>query len=293
MSKSQVQKPSNWVTFDIEVEREPDLFIDYMYPGDGDEVEDIMLNRDYRPYHILLYLLQECADEIEALTAEELGEGIIVQRIRDRINDIFGPRETKIEEIELGQYARKIIAALDKHLSHRNINIIVSIEEAPSILVPSDVLKKIIVGLLRNSVENSPDNGKIELSIKKRAKGTELAVRDYGVGITEESAKRIFEGFFSTRETMDYSSKRPFDFNAGGKGADLLRMKIFSERYNFKIDMKSIRCPYIPEEKDICPGKISNCPFCEKEEDCYNSGGATFTLFFSPTSEIGPDKNTQ
>ena len=49
-----------------------------------------------------------------------------------------------------------------------------------------------------------------------------LVVHDYGVGITAENQKHIFEGFFVTRDTMAYSSQRPFDFNAGGKGADLL-----------------------------------------------------------------------
>jgi hypothetical protein len=87
---------------------------------------------------------------------------------------------------------------------------------------------------------------------------------------------------------MDYSSKRPFDFNAGGKGADLLRMKIFSERYNFEINMESTRCPHIPEEKDVCPGDIRECGFCRWKEDCYESGGTTFTLFFPAKEEIRP-----
>jgi hypothetical protein len=110
-------------------------------------------------------------------------------------------------------------------------------------------------------------------------------VHDFGVGITEENQWRIFEGFFATQETMDYSSKRPFDFNAGGKGADLLRMKIFSERYHFSIDMTSSRCRYIPEEGDVCPGIISECSFCMKKEDCHISGGTTFRLQFPGVPE--------
>jgi hypothetical protein len=135
---------------------------------------------------------------------------------------------------------------------------------------------------VKNAIENTPDDGKIEVFVRKKAKGTELVVRDYGVGITKDHQSRIFEGFFSTQETLDYSSKTPFDFNAGGKGADLLRMKIFSERYNFEIDMISSRCRFIPKASDICPGKISDCKFCTSKEDCYNSGGTTFSLYFPP-----------
>ncbi|MCK5165269.1 MAG: histidine kinase, partial [Desulfobacula sp.] len=87
----------------------------------------------------------------------------------------------------------------------------------------------------------------------------------------------IFEGFFSTQETMNYSSKRPFDFNAGGKGADLLRMKIFSERYNFKISMTSKRCRNIPANKDTCPGSIQDC---KKNTEPVCDGMTIVTCFF-------------
>ena len=106
-------------------------------------------------------------------------------------------------------------------------------------------------GLLKNAIENTPDEGRVEIFVKKKGAGTLLEVRDFGVGITSENQIRIFEGFFTTRETMDYSSKNPYDFNAGGKGADLLRIKIFSERYGFKIVLKSSRCPLIPHETTV------------------------------------------
>jgi hypothetical protein len=144
------------------------------------------------------------------------------------------------------------------------------------------VLQKVIDGLVKNAIENTPDEGKIEVLVRKKNEGAELVVRDYGVGITEDAQRRIFEGFFSTRDTMAYSSKRPFEFNAGGKGADLLRMKIFSERYNFKMDMVSTRCRFIPKDTDVCPGRISKCPFCSKIENCHASGGTTFTIYFPP-----------
>ena len=139
---------------------------------------------------------------------------------------------------------------------------------------------EVVDGLIRNAIENTPDEGKIEVNVKKRGKGVEFVVHDYGVGITEENQKRIFEGFFVARDTAAYSSKRPFDFNAGGKGADLLRMKIFSERYNFRMNMTSFRCKFIPEESDVCRGRISLCPFCNAKEGCYHSGGTAFTLLF-------------
>jgi hypothetical protein len=69
---------------------------------------------------------------------------------------------------------------------------------------------------------------------------------------------------------------------AGGKGADLLRMKIFSERYHFQIGMSSTRCRFIPREDDLCPGRISQCPHCAGGDGCHRSVATTFSIYFPP-----------
>ncbi len=246
------------------------------------QTDDIMRHKQYKTHDLLSLVLDECADELEVLVAEEVGEGSIVERLRERIEEIFGPREMVPESIALNNWVKERLEDLAELFSHRQVEIMTQMESTPSVYIPREALQKVFDGLLKNAVENTPDEGKIEVRLKKRGTGSELMVIDYGVGIAEEHQRRIFEGFFTTRETMDYSTKRPFDFNAGGKGADLLRMKIFSERYNFKIDMRSFRCRFIPEASDICPGRISECDFCTKREDCYQSGGTTFSLYFPP-----------
>lgn len=255
------------------------------------QVEDIMRDRHYETHHLLSWLLDECADSLESLLAEELGEGEVVETIRNRIQEMFGETESPSLDILLDQFVPKTLEEIRPLFSQRQVDLITRFETTPAIHMPVDPLKKVVVGLIKNAIENTPDEGKIELFVQKRGDGAELVVHDYGVGITAENQRRIFEGFFTTQETMDYSSKRPFDFNAGGKGADLLRMKIFSERYNFKIDMTSKRCRNIPKDKDLCPGKISDCDRCKTEGDCHQFSGTVFTVFFPPTSEQHISKN--
>jgi PAS domain S-box-containing protein len=246
------------------------------------EVEDIIEAREYRPYTVLSLLLDQCADELAVLVGEQCGEGPVMERIAQRIDELFGPKVSVPAELRLGEVIGDRLEYLKPFFAHRDVEITSHIQPTPPILIPVDVLHKIIDGLMKNAVENTPDEGKIEVSIQRKGEGTLLLVRDYGVGIPEEARKRIFEGFFSTRDTMAYSSKRAFDFNAGGRGADLLRMKIFSERYHFQIDMASTRCKHIPKETDLCPGRISQCPFCSKTEDCHKSGGTLFSIYFPP-----------
>jgi len=251
------------------------------------EAEDIMEDKQARAYGVLSLLLDECTDELAALIAEEAGEAQILERVRKRIEEQFGPKKVVPEEVILDEYVKTRLEDLKPLFSHRQVEITSNLEPTPPIYMPLDPLRKVVDGLIKNAIENTPDEGKIEVNVRKKGKGSELVVHDYGVGIVEEDQKRIFEGFFATQETMDYSSKRPFDFNAGGKGADLLRMKIFSERYNFRIDMTSSRCRFIPREGDACAGRISACTFCTRKEDCYNSGGTTFSLYFPPAPKQG------
>ena len=244
------------------------------------EVEDIMKGREHKVRRTLSKFLDLCGDEIEVLFAEQFGEGPVLKKIRERINELFMSRESEPAEINLGDFVTEKIEEIKPLYSHRRVDLNTSIESTPPIWMPPDPLEKIVKGLIKNAIENTPDEGKIEVGVRSWGKAVELRVRDLGVGIVPEHQKHIFEGFFPTQDTMLYSSKKAFDFNAGGRGADLLRMKIFSERFNFTISMTSARCKHLPLTKDSCPGRISECEFCKTVEDCYESGGTTFEVLF-------------
>jgi signal transduction histidine kinase len=239
-----------------------------------------MQEKDYAAHRLMSLLLEECKDELEVLVADEVGEGGVVERIKKRIDGLFGPLEEVPEEIRLDQSVPDILDGIRPLFSHREIELVLDTEETPPVWIPADPLKKVVVGLIRNAVENTPDEGRIEVRVRRRGTGAEFLVRDYGVGIAPENQRRIFEGFFTTRETMSYSSRRPYDFNAGGKGIDLLRMRMFSERYRFRLHFTSKRCDHIPRDEDICPGRISACAYCREKGDCHRLGGSTFRVFF-------------
>ncbi len=244
------------------------------------EVEDILKNPVTDSYRIISRLIDQCSDELEVLLAEQIGETDAIERIRQRIEEIYGPSEVVPEDIMLDEFVKAKVKQMQPAHSHRRLNLIIDTERAPFVRVPPEVLEKLVTGLFKNAIENTPDEGKVEVQVKNRDRAVVFTVRDFGVGLVEEHLKHIFEGFFPTQETNQYSSKKPYDFNAGGKGADLLRLKIFSERFNFKLEVSSSRCRYIPLETDLCPGKISQCRFCKTVDDCHFSGETQFAAVF-------------
>ena len=249
------------------------------------EIEDILRERDYRTRDMLHMLLDTCRDLLETLIEQGVDSGKAAETIGKRIEELFGPRLAEPVIIDLGRFVRNRIEALGRHLERRRVKLETDLPARAFVRIPEEVITKIFDGLLRNAVENTPDEGLVEVRLKQFNGKVSLEVRDYGIGMTEEKQRLLFGGYFTAYETMSYSSKARFDFNAGGRGFDLLRMKIFSELYGFRIEIDSTRCKFLPSDTDVCPGIINNCLHCETPEDCYRSGGTMVRVTFKAAAE--------
>ena len=250
------------------------------------QLEDILREKDYKTHYMLSALLDACVDELEAMISLGLGEDDIIRKIRQRIDETYGPRKSKSEVIEPGPFVKDKIKALRPKFAHRMCRLRTYVSETAAIYIPPDVLGKVVEGLVRNAVENTPDGGNISVKVRKGEIGPEFEVKDSGIGISEENLRLIFENYFTSYDTMQYSTRQPYDFKAGGKGFDLLRMKIFSERYNFRIKMTSRPCHLVDAEGLECPGNIADCVPDTAAENCRNTGGTTVTVQFYPAERF-------
>ena len=275
----------NWDNIFNRAQRNLDRLLDMQY-----EIEDILREKDYKIHYLLSSLLDACADELEVLVSEHLAERDLLARLRQHIDLLFGHRDVKSEKIRLDQFVEKKIQSLQPRFAHRRCRVITQVTAVPAIWIPADVLDKIVEGLVRNAVENTPDSGRIIVAVREGKIGPELEINDNGIGISEENQRLIFDNYFTAYETMQYSSRKQYDFGAGGKGFDLLRMRIFSERYDFKLSMRSKRCRLLSEQADTCPGNIEECVLTGQSKDCLDSGGTAVTVQFYPAERFVKDQ---
>jgi signal transduction histidine kinase len=185
----------------------------------------------------------------------------------------------------LFSFAECTLEKVRQQASHRDIHLQLEGARDLSVLMDIRILEGILEGLLKNAIENTPDEGVIRILLERKDGTPLLKVQDFGIGITEENQRYLFDGLFHTQETDLYASKKPYDFNAGGKGLDLLRMKVYGQRFGFDLSVESRRCIYLPSDRDLCPGRISKCLHCRKLEDCFTSGGSTFFVSFLVAGE--------
>lgn len=192
-----------------------------------------------------------------------------------------------VQSIDLYPFILQTLEKAKQSDRNRKIRFIVDGENDLFIVMDPVILREVAEGLIKNAIENTPDGGTIEISVEQKGDRIWLHVIDYGIGIREENQQYLFDGLFHAKKTDLYSSRRPYDFGAGGKGLELLRMKVYGQRFGFDITMKSKRCIYLPTDQDLCPGDVTQCTHITGPEGCNDSGGTTFSISF-PVEKQAP-----
>jgi signal transduction histidine kinase len=185
-----------------------------------------------------------------------------------------------VEPISLYPFTERILNKVKQNAAHRDLRIQLDGTYGLSLNIDSEVLEDTLIGLLKNSIENTPDEGLVRVVLEQKGRWIELKVQDFGIGITPENQRYLFDGLFHTQSADLYTSKKPYDFGAGGKGLDLLKIKVYGQRLGFDISVATQRCLFLSKDQDLCPGRISLCPYCKKTQDCDSSGGSTFCVSF-------------
>lgn len=63
---------------------------------------------------------------------------------------------------------------------------------------------QVLNNLISNAIKYGPDADRIEINVSNVSNYVKLSVRDYGVGMTSEDKKRVFERFFRSSETQKH-----------------------------------------------------------------------------------------
>ncbi len=206
-----------------------------------------------------------------------------VQRLTDIqqiVQEMVAPRDYRPRPFPVISATHEILELCRTKGAHRAVELVPRLEPVETDIIDPDLFKEIVATLVKNAMENTPDEGEVAVYLTSVPSGILLQVEDRGVGITASDREFVFRAFYHTQSTSVYSTKNPFDFNAGGKGLELMRLKILSEDGRFEISFDSTRCRHIKKGVYDCPGRISRCSAISDAEGCRKSGGTTFSVLF-------------
>lgn len=72
-------------------------------------------------------------------------------------------------------------------------------KDLPDLVAPSQELRQVLVNLMLNAIQASPEGGVVELNAEELGSRVLLTVSDEGPGIPEDMLETIFEPFFSSK----------------------------------------------------------------------------------------------
>ena len=135
----------------------------------------------------------------------------MIDRNSKRVNQIISEllNSTRFSDLNLSttfpnEMLTEVLAPLSAQLLAQNIELVTNFDPAvKEIMADKDQLKQALLNLLVNSIEAMEDKRNAILSITTAQKNDEvmIAITDNGKGLSDEDEKKVFEPYFSKKQT--------------------------------------------------------------------------------------------
>ncbi len=100
-------------------------------------------------------------------------------------------------------------------------------------MVNADIglIERVLENLIDNAIRYTPTGGNIQLSLAQETDKVEVAIKDSGIGLTEEDIPHIFERY--------YRGQKPTEYQHQSTGLGLAIVKRILELHNSIISVES------------------------------------------------------
>jgi signal transduction histidine kinase len=110
-----------------------------------------------------------------------------------------GASLARLVDVAIVDLVLDAVAECDREAGHRNVRLVATLTESGDadtyVRGDPDLLRTMIVNLIRNAIRHSPAGGVIEIEAALRSESVLLSVRDRGPGIPEEYREAVFDRF--------------------------------------------------------------------------------------------------
>jgi PAS domain S-box-containing protein len=119
-----------------------------------------------------------------------------------QLYETYRPDQSSTADSSVVLAVTDAVSFLDQVNRGRGVRIVTDVTRAPSsIPVPDALLRQTLYNLVQNAVEASPTNGVVTVTAARDGDVCVIVVRDEGTGIAPHLRERIFDPFFSTKDS--------------------------------------------------------------------------------------------
>jgi two-component system phosphate regulon sensor histidine kinase PhoR len=160
-------------------------------------------------------------------------------RMRNQVDKILqmavieeGDYDLKLSDVDVHQIIQKAVENVALSVENRHGTIHCSLDaEDHSLQADAVHLTNIIHNLLDNANKYSPDSPEIRVSTRNNGKGITVSVKDRGIGIRDESKKRVFDKYYRVPMGNIHDVK--------GFGLGLSYVKLMVEAHGGTVSLRS------------------------------------------------------
>ena len=127
----------------------------------------------------------------------------------DRVNELVGellllsrPRDIKLASMEVEELVTGLAPLISSETLLHDIEFHLCIKPVPKVLADPELLKQVVLNLVKNAVEAMEHGGTLTLctDVDREENLVRIDVQDTGPGIPAYAMDRIFDAFFTTKE---------------------------------------------------------------------------------------------
>lgn len=113
------------------------------------------------------------------------------------------PESQGAEIVRIGDVLDEVIHDCTLEAEARSCRIARNGQPCGEVLGNRELLRRAVENVLRNGIRYSPEQSSVDVTINEDRDSADIAIRDYGPGVPEETLTRIFDPFFRVEEARD------------------------------------------------------------------------------------------
>jgi PAS domain S-box-containing protein len=134
--------------------------------------------------------------------------GVVNEEI-DRLNQIVvdflfavRPMDMNLREGDINELIGELTDFVCLELKGEHIECVLSLDkDIPLIDIDERFLKQALLNLIKNAASAMPGGGRLSIETAQKDGEVQVCVRDTGIGIPEENLSKIFDPYFTTKDT--------------------------------------------------------------------------------------------
>jgi len=116
--------------------------------------------------------------------------------------DFSRQTEPEMKLSDINTIVKEVLSLVERQVMFHNIKVIKKLSpDLPTILLDKNQIQQVLMNTILNAVEAMDGQGKLTVETSSDEEYVKTKFTDTGCGISEENMKKLFQPFFSTKET--------------------------------------------------------------------------------------------